>query len=308
MTIINQELQQIISRPGPPRDRLQQVLRDIFQARVDDNGFLQITPRLRQLKLSPVDPFFAAFRQLVIREYRTNAGLRQDELGHHLHLFRSYLDLFYLNAIRAFPGVSDYQKLLASTRTYRLRLDYQTSSRYHTRCPGQFDYPRNMKVQLLRNSWRLTRNPARMIELIVNIDTGAFVSEWDQYRVGPTNQVISAPTAYAPAQLAAIANTESFNYGVPHGQYFVYPWLRKTHQRLDVHQPADSLIRRRAKRAYPAPPASRFVDVVRGANDVAVWQSLSPEDRQRLYPEFVDWQHASHGPNRGIANFLKYHY
>ena len=78
-----------------------------------------------------------------------------------------------------------------------------------------------MKVQLTRNSWRLRNNPARMVEFIINIDRGKFISEWDSYKLTADGKVDSDPAHYSIAKLESIANTESFNYGIPHGNYFV---------------------------------------------------------------------------------------
>ena len=220
------QLMRILDLDASPKQRLRMILNDEFAASVDQKDFLQIDPSYLKLEISPRSPFFVKFRQLVIDAYSTSRGLKEDELGRKIHLFRSYLDLFYLNYIRQYSGQNDFQRLLNFAHRQKIRLDYETVSNYHNRTQNDVFYPRNMKVQLMRNSWRLRNNPARMIEFIINIDRGEFISEWNSYKVTTDGKVDSNPAHYSIAKLESIANTESFNYGIPHGNYFVYPHLR----------------------------------------------------------------------------------
>lgn len=57
-----------------------------------------------------------------------------------------------------------------------------------------------------------------MVEFIVNLETLNFVSQWDVLRLKSTEKYLSDPTCYTKEKLSAIADTESFNYGIPHGK------------------------------------------------------------------------------------------
>lgn len=304
------QLMRILDLDASPKQRLRMILNDEFAASVDQNDFLQIDPSYLKLEISPRSPFFIKFRQLVIDAYSTSRGLKEDELGREIHLFRSYLDLFYLNYIRQYSGQNDSQRLLNFAHRQKIRLDYETVSNYHNRTQNDVFYPRNMKVQLTRNSWRLRNNPARMIEFIINIDRGEFISEWNSYKVTTDGKVDSNPAHYSIAKLESIANTESFNYGIPHGNYFVYPHLRKTHYYLDVQQPKDSLLRQRAKKIYRSPRGYRqggsFADLIKagGVKDAKAWQQVPHDFRAEVYRSFVEHLASSGMPNWGINYYL----
>ena len=304
------QLMRILDLDASPKQRLRMILNDEFAASVDQNDFLQIDPSYLKLEISPRSPFFIKFRQLVIDAYSTSRGLKEDELGREIHLFRSYLDLFYLNYIRQYSGQNDFQRLLNFAHRQKIRLDYETVSNYHNRTQNDVFYLRNMKVQLTRNSWRLRNNPARMIEFIINIDRGEFISEWNSYKVTTDGKVDSNPAHYSIAKLESIANTESFNYGIPHGNYFVYPHLRKTHYYLDVQQPKDSLLRQRAKKIYRSPRGYRqggsFADLIKagGVKDVKAWQQVPHDFRAEVYRSFVEHLASSGMPNWGINYYL----
>lgn len=304
------QLMRILDLDASPKQRLRMILNDEFAASVDQNDFLQIDPSYLKLEISPRSPFFVKFRQLVIDAYSTSRGLKEDELGRKIHLFRSYIDLFYLNYIRQYSGQNDFQRLLNFAHRQKIRLDYETASNYHNRTRNGACYPRNMKVQLTRNSWRLRNNPARMIEFIINIGRGEFISEWNSYKVTTDGKVDSNPAHYSIAKLESIANTESFNYGIPHGNYFVYPHLRKTHYYLDVQQPKDSLLRQRAKKIYRSPRGYRqggsFADLIKagGVKDVKAWQQVPHDFRAEVYRSFVEHLASSGMANWGINYYL----
>lgn len=304
------QLMRILDLDASPKQRLRMILNDEFAASVDQNDFLQVDPSYLKLEISPRSPFFVKFRQLVIDAYSTSRGLKEDELGRKIHLFRSYLDLFYLNHIRQYSGQNDFQRLLNFAHRQKIQLDYETASNYHNRTRNGACYPRNMKVQLTRNSWRLRNNPARMIEFIINIDRGEFISEWNSYKVTTDGKVDSNPAHYSIAKLESIANTESFNYGIPHGNYYVYPHLRKTHYYLDVQQPKDSLLRQRAKKICRSPRGYRqggsFADLIKagGVKDAKAWQQVPHNFRAEVYRSFVEHLASSGMPNWGINYYL----
>lgn len=289
------------------RQQLVLILDHHLRARVDRNGFLQLLSRDYQLApaMSPLNPFYAYFRQLVRDAYPGPLGLRADELGHRLHLFRAYLDRQAIDSVRAYQShlptnARDLDRLCQFARDHHLALDFRTVAAYHNRQHGPAAYPQNMKVQLRRNSYARRTNPARMIEFIVNIDTGDFVSEWNVYRSRPDGAVDADPHHYTMADLYQVANTESFNYGIPHGGYFVWPRDRQSHRQLDIDQPTDSRIRARAKRYWKTPHP--YADLVKGPRDIQAWRRVPTNARARLYADFVNDVQTNR--NRGINHFL----
>lgn len=290
------------------------ILDQHLQAWVDETGFLQLgSSRFRlAASLSPQSFFYPYFRQLVVDAYTTPLGLSQDELGLRVHLFRSYLDRQNINFLRHYPahaGASDYQRLLKYCADHHLSLDYQTGANYHNRYHGRFDYPRNMKVQLMRDSHQQRYNDARMIELIIDLASGHFVSQWNVYRVSADGVVDADPHHYSVDELYQVANTESFNYGLPKGVYQVPTTYRKTHRYLDIQQPANSQIRRQAKNYWRYPHdynrGGFFAEVVKkgGDKDVRCWQAIPEDQRQAVYNDFLADLRAGHQVNQGIAAY-----
>lgn len=83
-------------------------------------------------------------------------------------------------------------------------------------------------------------NNARMVEFIVNMDTGEFDSQWDAYDKHklPNGRYNSDPSVYSEDELREIANTESFNYGLSTGQNSdVTEFYKGKHGKLDMNTP-----------------------------------------------------------------------
>ena len=135
MLTIEQAWRQIHAISDSSGQRLELLLNDYFHAQVDRFGFLQLTTNLlvSDMEMSPLAPFFRQFRSQVRQDYPTASGLRVDELGHKIHLFRAYLDLFYLNYLHSYRGHTDYERLLNFVNDHQLKLDYSTNARYHNR-------------------------------------------------------------------------------------------------------------------------------------------------------------------------------
>ena len=78
-----------------------------------------------------------------------------------------------------------------------------------------------MKVQVPQGNSAKGKdlNNARMVEFIVNLDTGEFDSQWDAYdnHKLADGRYDSNPDNYSNEELREIANTESFNYGPSKG-------------------------------------------------------------------------------------------
>lgn len=287
------------------------ILNEHLNTSIDKHEFLQIHATRYQFatELAPHSFFFSYLRELVIRAYPDQWGLKANQLGAKVHLLRSYLDRQVIEYLRHYHWSgepvhpSDYERLLQYCQDHQLTLDYQTSANFHNRYHGEFTYPRNMKVQLMHDSQARRYNDARMIEFIVDIATGQFVSEWNVYHETATGAIDANPTHYSIAELHEVADTESFNYGIPYGQYHVPARYRGTHQRLDIRQPVNSAVRQRAKKDWRYP--RDYADVVKSASDVQVWQSISPRDRQAVYRQFVNYLQSHHVTNQGIKAYLK---
>ena len=297
-------------------EQLNLIINHHLQAYIDKYGFLQLPPNAYQFspQLAPVSFFYPYFRDLVVTAYSGDEGLKADLLGQKIHLFRSYLDRQNLAFIRRYqspmllPGATDFQRLLAYAHDNHLKLDFKTGANYHNRYHDAFTYPRNMKVQLLRNSYRWHANSARMIEFIVNIDQGHFVSQWNVYRFAGQGMIDTDPSHYSSDQLRQIADTESFNYGIPYGEYYVLGKYQHTHQRLDIRQPTDSQLRRDAKKYWQAPrdydDGGNYVDLIKNAQDVLAWRGVPEIQRIKIYVDYVTSLKAHHYKNKGINHFF----
>ena len=301
-----------------PAAKLNLMLNRHLQTTIDEYGFLQLNESNYQLAemLSPQSAFFPYLRDLVVAAYPTPMGLKIDALGRQMHLFRCYLDRLVINFIRhyrhdAMPAnASDYDRLLQYCQDHEIDLDYQTGANFHNRYHDDFDYPHNMKVQLMRDSMASQLNDARMIEFIVDIDSGRFVSEWNVYRQLADGRIDANPAHYSLAELQEVANTESFNYGIPYGVYHVPAGYRGSHRRLDVEQPRDSDIRRQSKQYWVYPhdydQGGPFAEIVAAGDDadVTAWRDVPAKERPQVYGDFVNFLKAHTGNNPGMRLFL----
>lgn len=296
----------------PAAARLRLVLRQV-QASIDQNGFLQIKRQQFYPRLPPHADFLVEFRKQVRRAFpakslrvyaRDPAQPQLAELAGEIHLFRSYLDWQNIRYIRTnFSGQTDFKKLQNYCQLFKIKLDYSTSARFHNRyLPNKkFSYPQNFKIQV--DSWH------RMSEFILEIDTQKFVTEWDVYRQ-LTNQLIdSNKNTYPLSVLSAVANTGSFNFGLPKGRW---AWLLKfndTHQRLDVMHPTDPQIRRwLLKRKFRTPSSYRrqgeYIDLIVTNKDFASWQKVPIPNRRMVYLDFCRfYQQSLPARNRGFADY-----
>ncbi|MCT4395506.1 DUF3114 domain-containing protein [Periweissella beninensis] len=312
-----------------PLEKLELVLNHLG-ATIDNNGFLQLVGHYRLTNnLPPHAVFLKLWRHYVQRVFKkaplnANYPPRLKLLAQKLHLFRSYLDRQITHyVLQNFTGKTDFAKLLAYARFNRLRLDYTTIANYHNRYPKWrgFTYPQNFKIQITKHS--------RMSEFIINLETGNFVSEWQNYRQDITNlrQVDSNPANY-PIELAQpIANTSSFNYGRSKGTNPLN-WLlpENTHFRLDISHPDDPKVRKKITNhknnfAWVAPKnyyfkdkahvlRGEYADIVKiGPRDFFAWQQIPATDKMQVYQTFVQYcQRRLPLPNPGFAYFLKHAY
>ncbi|GBG04640.1 DUF3114 domain-containing protein [Lactobacillus rodentium] len=309
---------------------------------VEDENFLQLNANGNakyhlQGSINPLSKFFPVFRQTVIDAYgeKTNGLDCKDDLkvgatplGEVLHLFRSYLDHTYIQFIKEYDGkhhnlpknATDYQRFLQFLKDNNLEADYQTGANYHNRTlKGQFKYPENMKVQLKKDSKKEKNNAARMIEYIFNIKTGQLVSEWNAYDKHMHNGKIDLnPADYSEEDLYQIANTESFNYGIPKGSHKkLSRQYKETHNKLDINHPKDPKLRQLAtsekKHQYVAEEdlqdGGNYVNIVGagGEKDVKAWNKIPASQKQKAYKRYVKWVKGAREKRQflGFNDFMK---
>lgn len=271
------------------RARLELVLKHLG-AVLDDFNFLQLTSNQYRIdpQLPPTGLFWQLFRHDVQQTFTNNTLAQYTDnnvisdsklhlLATQIHCFRSYIDLQCLTYIRVYQhGRTDYEKLRDFANQHQIELDYQTGANYHNRYQGQFTYPKNMKVQLPKKE--------KMVEFIVELDTGNFVSEWNVYRYQANDQVDSNPAHYDNDDFEQIANTESFNYGRPQ---------HSSHRKLDIEHPTDPDLRRFATREWRYEPDfdddGEYADIVNrgGIADYEAWLLMPVNSRQVAYADYV---------------------
>lgn len=309
-----------------PKEKLTLMLDKHLGAKIDAFGFLQLNPtgayHMRNA-ISPLSPYFVLMRDLVIEAFhRTkNKSLMGSDLGQKIHLFRSQLDLAYITYIRQYfglsnrlkPNATDFERLQEFMYDNKVEADYSTNASFHNRFHGEFTYPKNMKVQLMKDSKKRRLNNGRMVEFIINLDTLNFESEWDAYaKHMKDGKVIADAKLYSDDELRIIANTESFNYGLPYGgkENHVPRYYKQTHNTMDVKHPADPALRRQATKRYPFQKTynkgGRYADIVKnGLVDVKAWQKVPQPKRQATYDKYVAALQAKQTKDQGIAKFLQ---
>ena len=297
-------------------EQLDLIINHHLQAYIDDHGFLQFPSTIYQFssQLAPTSFFYPYFRDLVVTAYSKKEGLKADLLGRKVHLFRSYLDRQNIAFIRRYqrpflsPEATDFQRLISYAQDNHFKLDFKTGATYHNRYHDKFTVPYNMKIQLVRNSYRWQNNPARMIEFIVEIATGKFVSQWNVYHFDEQGRIDTNPANYSTDQLRQVADTESFNYGIPYGGYPVVGKYRHTHQLLDINQPTNSELRQVAKKYWQAPldydKGGNYADLVKNMQDVIAWRGVPAAQRIKVYADYVSSLKEHQCKNKGINHFF----
>lgn len=293
------------------KKKLRLVLRQLG-AVVDDHGFLQLLGTHEfSRNLVPHAVFYTAFRADVWQAYPSKAGLNRDALGQRLHLFRSWIDLQNIRYIRQnYTGSTDFAKLQKYATTAKISLDLTTSAAFHNRSAQAFRYPQNMKVQISAANTAASSNfnNARMAEFIIDLNTRNFVSEWDAYCFESDGRVDSDPQHYSKKQLYQIANTESFNYGIPKGQQYDLPAKDHTHYYLDVKHPFDPQVRQLATQAFHSPQVvttgGPYADLIKRLPDLVSWQKVPVSQRSAVYQEYLRFC-AKTGSVPGYEGFLE---
>ena len=321
-------------------------------AETDKKQFMHLTSQTHKISenLAPHGDFNMYFRRDVVKAFgdkhlnslkdeNLTAKEIEDELKkisqkeialrQQVHFFRYYLDRQAIYYIRNhYEGANDYEKLLAYGKENNIEFDYTTGSNYHNRFEKSdgFKRPYNMKVQVPQgNSARgKDLNNARMVEFIVNIDTGEFESQWDAYdnHKLADGRYDSNPGKYSNEELREIANTESFNYGPSTGQNSdVTKFYEGKHGMLDVDGTPEPATRVRAKELFRYEKdlgkkdentghVGQFADIVRKGNqDYETWQrntkGMSEEEKVEEYNKFKKSLNGSADNNTGYYDYTQ---
>lgn len=320
-------------------------------AETDKKQFMHLTSQTHKISenLAPHGDFNMYFRRDVVKAFgdkhlnslkdeNLTAKEIEDELKkisqkeialrQQVHFFRYYLDRQAIYYIRNhYEGANDYEKLLAYGKENNIEFDYTTGSNYHNRFEKSdgFKRPYNMKVQVPQgNSARgKDLNNARMVEFIVNIDTGEFESQWDAYdnHKLADGRYDSNPGKYSNEELREIANTESFNYGPSTGQNSdVTEFYKGKHDKLDMNTP-EPATRARAKKIFKyeldlgevdedTGQKGKFADIARKGNqDYEAWQrntkGMSEEEKVEEYNKFKKSLNGSADNNTGYYDYTQ---
>lgn len=319
-------------------------------AETDENQFMHLTSKTHKISenLPPHGDFNMYFRRDVVKAFGdkhlnslSDKKLTPEErkkelekisdkeiaLRQQVHFFRYYLDRQAIYYIRShYEGATDYEKLLAYGKENNIEFDYTTGANFHNRFKESegFQRPYNMKVQVPKGNSSKDKdlNNARMVEFIVNMDTGEFESQWDVYDKHKlaNGRYDSDPGKYSnDEELREIANTESFNYGPSKGQNTDVEGIYVgKHDMLDMNAP-EPAIRDKAKKAYPYEDdlgkkdkhtghVGQFADIVRGGHeDYEAWQrntkGMSEEEKVEEYNKFKASLNGDYRNNRGYYKY-----
>ena len=246
-----------------------------------------------------------------------------------MFFFRYYLDRQAIYYIRNhYEGANDYEKLLAYGKENNIEFDYTTGSNYHNRFNPKdgFKRPYNMKVQVPQGNSAKGKdlNNARMVEFIVNLDTGEFESQWDAYdnHKLADGRYDSNPGKYSNEELREIANTESFNYGPSTGQNSdVTEFYKGKHGKLDLYRTPEPATRDKAKDLFESEldlgevdkdtgHKGQFADIARKGNqDYEAWQrntkGMSEEEKVEEYNKFKKSLNGSADNNTGYYDYTQ---
>ena len=321
-------------------------------AETDKKQFMHLTSQTHKISenLAPHGDFNMYFRRDVVKAFgdkhlnslkdeNLTAKEIEDELKkisqkeialrQQVHFFRYYLDRQAIYYIRNhYEGANDYEKLLAYGKENNIEFDYTTGSNYHNRFNPKdgFKRPYNMKVQVPQGNSAKGKdlNNARMVEFIVNIDTGEFDSQWDAYDKhkladGSYNSDLSA---YSDDEFREIANTESFNYGPSKGQNSdVTKFYKGKHGMLDVDGTPEPATRSEAKKQFHSESdlgdvdkdtghVGQFADIVRkgGHEDYEAWQrktkGMSEKEKEEEYNKFKASLNGDASNNNGYSYYI----
>ena len=302
-------------------------------AETDGNQFMHLTSKTHKISenLPPHGDFNMYFRRDVVKAFGDkHLNYKKDLLRQQVHFFRYYLDRQAIYYIRShYEGANDYEKLLAYGKENNIEFDYTTGSNYHNRFTPKdgFKHPYNMKVQVPKgnSSKGNDLNNARMVEFIVNMDTGEFDSQWDAYDKHklPNGRYDSNPDHYSEDELREIANTESFNYGPSKGDNSdVTKFYEGKHGMLDVDGTPEPATRTEAKKLFryeddlgkkdeKTGHVGQFADIVKGGGheDYEAWQrntkGMSEKEKMEEYNKYKSYASGIKPSDRGYNKYTR---
>lgn len=301
-------------------------------AETDKKQFMHLTSKTHKISenLPPHGDFNMYFRRDVVKAFGDkHLNYKKDSLRQQVHFFRYYLDRQAIYYIRShYEDANDYEKLLAYGKENNIEFDYTTGANYHNRFQQKdgFKRPYNMKVQVPQGNSAEGKdlNNARMVEFIVNLDTGEFESQWDAYDKHklPNGRYDSNPDNYSKDELREIANTESFNYGPSTGQNSdVTKFYEGKHGMLDVDGTPEPATRVRAKELFryekdlgkkdeKTRNVGQFADIARKGNqDYEAWQrntkGMSEREKVEEYNKFKESLNGSADNNTGYYDYTQ---
>lgn len=301
-------------------------------AETDKKQFMHLTSKTHKISenLPPHGDFNMYFRRDVVKAFGDkHLNYKKDSLRQQVHFFRYYLDRQAIYYIRShYEGANDYEKLLAYGKENKIKFDYTTGANFHNRFDPKagFKRPYNMKVQVPQGNTAGGEdlNNARMVEFIVNIDTGEFESQWDAYdnHKLQDGSYDSNPGKYSNEELREIANTESFNYGPSTGQNSdVTKFYEGKHGMLDVDGTPEPATRVRAKELFryekdlgkkdeKTGNVGQFADIARKGNqDYEAWQrntkGMSEREKVEEYNKFKESLNGSADNNTGYYDYTQ---
>ena len=302
-------------------------------AETDKKQFMHLTSKTHKISenLPPHGDFNMYFRRDVVKAFGDkHLNYKEDLLRQQVHFFRYYLDRQAIYYIRShYEGANDYEKLLAYGKENNIEFDYTTGANYHNRFEKSdgFKRPYNMKVQVPQGNLAKGKdlNNARMVEFIVNLDTGEFDSQWDAYDKHKlaNGRYDSDPDHYSKDELKEIANTESFNYGPSKGENTDVSGIYVgKHGMLDVDGTPETATRTEAKKLFHSEDdlgkenkrtghIGQFIDIVRGGGheDFEAWQrntkGMSEKEKVEEYNKFKESLNGSADNNTGYYDYTQ---
>lgn len=302
-------------------------------AETDKKQFMHLTSKTYKISenLPPHGDFNMYFRRDVVKAFGDkHLNYKKDSLRQQVHFFRYYLDRQAIYYIRShYEGANDYEKLLAYGKENKIKFDYTTGANFHNRFKESegFQRPYNMKVQVPKGNSAEGKdlNNARMVEFIVNMDTGEFESQWDVYDKHKlaNGRYESDPGKYInDDELREIANTESFNYGPSKGKNSdVTKFYEGKHGMLDVDGTPEPATRVRAKELFryekdlgkkdeKTRNVGQFADIARKGNqDYEAWQrntkGMSEREKVEEYNKFKESLNGSADNNTGYYDYTQ---
>lgn len=234
---------------------------------IDGNEMLQLAGAYQfDSEMPPHAEFLEAYAACVRTAWQKKSGAYKILDDQKIHQFRMYIDRQNIQYVRThFEGKTDYEKLKNYANQYEFSLYYGEPSRHHNKIlrKGRFEMQEYDKV--------LT--PNRLSEFIIDVRTGAFITEWDILKVDEVTGIVSS-TEFYPNQKAAegktIVDTESFNYAPANHE--------EAHQCLDVLPASpgkkkenriylENKVKKTMKKVWKSPEKYQYRERYRSAKD-----------------------------------------